>query len=115
MIFHGLGNILLNLVPLTRFVFRPVLVADGNFKADHVKQKNDNDVWLIDGAGMVPNQKEYSAFFKKALEIPTVHRFVSPKTVRSGLGSAQGSEAGAAPESECGPVIYFVNVLFSIY
>lgn len=46
----------------TRFVFRPVFVADGNFKADHVKQKNDNDIWLIDGGGMVPNKKDYSDF-----------------------------------------------------
>ena len=31
-------------------MFRPVLVADGNFKADYVKQKNDkNDMWLMDG------------------------------------------------------------------
>jgi hypothetical protein len=51
-------------------------VADGNFKADHVKQKTDNDVWLFDGGGMIPNQKEYSAFLKKALEIPTVSRLV---------------------------------------
>jgi hypothetical protein len=74
-----LGNILITFGFFIRFVFRPVLVADGNFKADHVKQKNDNDVWLIDGAGMVPNQKEYSAFLKKALEIPTVRLFVSQK------------------------------------
>ena len=78
-------NILLYLNLLSRFVFRPVLVADGNFKADHVKQKNDNDVWLIDGGGMVPNQKEYSAFLKKALEIPMVRRFVTKKC-RNGLG-----------------------------
>lgn len=49
-----------------------MLVADGNFKADHVKQKKDNDVWLIDGGGMVPNQKQYSEFLKKAIDIPTV-------------------------------------------
>ena len=59
---------------MNRFVFRPVLVADGNFKADHVKQKKDNDVWLFDGGGMVPNQEEYSKFLKTALEIPTVSR-----------------------------------------
>lgn len=59
---------------MIRFVFRPVLVADGNFKADHVKQKKDNDVWLLDGGGMVPNQQEYSNFLKTALEIPTVSR-----------------------------------------
>jgi hypothetical protein len=55
-------------------VFRPVFVADGNFKADHVKQKNNDDVWLMDGGGMVPNQKHYSDFLKKAMEIPTVSR-----------------------------------------
>jgi hypothetical protein len=57
---------------MNRFVFRPVFVADGNFKADHVKRKKDNDVWLFDGGGMVPNQQEYSNFLKTALEIPTV-------------------------------------------
>ena len=58
-----------------RFVFRPVFVADGNFKADHVKQKKNDDVWLMDGGGMVPNQKHYSDFLKKAKEIPTVSQF----------------------------------------
>lgn len=51
------------------------MVADGNFKADHVKQKKDNDVWLMDGGGMVPNQDEYSAFLKKAIDIPMVSWF----------------------------------------
>jgi hypothetical protein len=55
-----------------RFVFRPVLVADGNFKADHVRQKYDNEIWLSNGGGMVPNQKEYSTFLKDAVEKPTV-------------------------------------------
>lgn len=95
-----------------------MLVADGNFKADHVKQKNDNDVWLIDGGGMVPNQTEYSAFLKKALEIPTVRRFVLLKNVGTASGSAPGSVADPMselePEPESGPVIYFVNVLFSL-
>jgi hypothetical protein len=98
-----LGNILLIFVLLTRFVFRPVLVADGNFKADHVKQKNDNDIWLIDGAGMVPNQKEYSAFLKKALEIPTVRRFLSPKIVKSGSGPGSVSGSAADPVLETSP------------
>jgi len=32
-----------------------VLVADGNFKADHVRQKgSDDEFWLWDGAGMMP-------------------------------------------------------------
>lgn len=56
-----------------------MIVADGNFKADHVKQKNDNDVWLMDGGGMVPNQKEYSTFLKKALEMPTVSLIITSR------------------------------------
>lgn len=59
---------------IKRYVFRPVIVGDGNFKADHVQQKNDNDVWLHDGGGMVPNRKLYSDFLKKAVETPTVSR-----------------------------------------
>jgi len=44
-------------------------VADGNFKADHVRQKNsDGDVWLWDGAGMAPNQAEYGRFLQGAIE-----------------------------------------------
>lgn len=50
-----------------------MFVADGNFKADHVRQKDDNsDVWLLDGAGMVPNQGEYKKFIEEAIERFTV-------------------------------------------
>ncbi|KAF8235408.1 hypothetical protein L208DRAFT_1173198, partial [Tricholoma matsutake] len=32
---------------VNRFVFKRIFVADGNFKADHVQQKNsDTDIWL---------------------------------------------------------------------
>ena len=55
------------------FVYRRIFVADGNFKADHVRQKDrDGDIWLLDGAGMMPNRKEYSTFLKSAKERSTV-------------------------------------------
>ena len=61
-----------------RFVFKRVFVADGNFKADHVRQtKPSNDVWLSEGAGMVLNQQEYFAFLKTAMEKLTVSSFLS--------------------------------------
>ena len=48
-------------------------MADGNFKADHVRQANaDDDVWLSDGAGMVPNRQKYLDFLKTAMERSTV-------------------------------------------
>lgn len=50
-----------------------MLVADGNFKADHVRQQNaGGDVWLSEGSGMIPNRTEYLAFLKTAIERPTV-------------------------------------------
>jgi len=59
-----------------------VLVADGNFKADHVRQKgSDDEFWLWDGAGMMPNKNEYEEFIKTATERQTVmpaHCNISP-------------------------------------
>ena len=46
-------------------------VADGNFSADHLKQKNINDdVWLLDGEGMVTGQRRYAQHLQVALETP---------------------------------------------
>ena len=51
-----------------RFIYQVVLMADGNFKADHVWQRSDDDVWLMDGAGMSPNCEEYFTFLASAIE-----------------------------------------------
>ncbi|KAF8157947.1 hypothetical protein B0H34DRAFT_858828 [Crassisporium funariophilum] len=51
-----------------RWVFRVLLAGDGNFKADHVRQKKDADVWLIDGGGMFPKRDHYFAFLARAIE-----------------------------------------------
>lgn len=48
-------------------------MADGNFKADHVRQKPaGGDVWLSEGCGMIPKRDEYMAFLKTAIERVTV-------------------------------------------
>jgi hypothetical protein len=45
------------------------VVADGNFKADHIRQKdNPDDVWLSEGGGMMPRRDEYASFLKTAIE-----------------------------------------------
>jgi len=50
-----------------------MLVADGNFEADHVKAKAPSqDVWLSEGGGMDPKCSVYWAFLKTALEHFTV-------------------------------------------
>jgi hypothetical protein len=54
-----------------------MFVADGNFKADHVRQKNDGEnVWLSEGGGMVPKREEYIAFLKTAIERLTVSHLI---------------------------------------
>ncbi|KAF8961009.1 hypothetical protein BDZ97DRAFT_1665083 [Flammula alnicola] len=54
---------------LNRAVYQRVFVADGNFKADHVRQaKPSKDIWLSEGGGMAPTREEYFAFLKIAIE-----------------------------------------------
>ncbi|PPR08061.1 hypothetical protein CVT24_010959 [Panaeolus cyanescens] len=48
-------------------IYRRSFVADGNFKADHIKQKT-KDVPLYDGAGMMPNSEHYQQFLENAEE-----------------------------------------------
>jgi CxC2 like cysteine cluster associated with KDZ transposases len=59
-----------------RWVYKRIFVADGNFKADHVRQKDEvGDVWLSEGSGMIPSRHEYLSFLAKAIERLTVSRF----------------------------------------
>jgi glycine cleavage system aminomethyltransferase T len=55
-----------------RWVYKVLLDADGNFKADHVRQKSNDDIWLMNGAGMFPNKEEYFTFLAQAIERNTV-------------------------------------------
>ena len=56
-----------------RKVFYRSFVADGNFKADHVRQKRSaGDVWLSEGGGMMPLREHYNEFLQTAAERPTV-------------------------------------------
>jgi len=70
-----------------------VFVADGNFKADHVRQtKPSKDVWLSEG--MVPKRQEYFAFLKSAMERFTV-RFLCD----TGADSGPASMVNMCPDS----------------
>ena len=56
-----------------RWVYKWIFVADGNFKADHVRQKSTIEkIWLSEGGGMVPKREEYQAFLKTAIKRLTV-------------------------------------------
>ena len=53
-------------------------MADGNFKADHVRHKKPaDDVWLSPGGGMIPEVQEYMTFLRDAIERLTVSLFSS--------------------------------------
>src|SRR6266542_1407113 len=56
-----------------RWVYRRVVTADGNFKADHVRQKAAaDDVWLSDGLGMTTRNFDYNTFLESAWDRSTV-------------------------------------------
>ncbi|KAF8814639.1 hypothetical protein BYT27DRAFT_7081535, partial [Phlegmacium glaucopus] len=75
-----------------RSVYKRTFVADGNFKADHIRQKNpDGDVWLCDGSGMMPKRQEYLDFLKSAQEKLTVTPCES--TFRAITNALRGSKA----------------------
>ncbi|KAF9489118.1 hypothetical protein BDN71DRAFT_1593642 [Pleurotus eryngii] len=47
-------------------------MADGNFKADHIRQSTgDKDVWLSPGSSMLPHREEYTEFLRAAENIKT--------------------------------------------
>ena len=52
-----------------------VLTADGNFKADHLTQRNEaDDVALTNGEGFMTAQGPYNAHLKDATEYATRKR-----------------------------------------
>jgi hypothetical protein len=56
-----------------RWVYRRVFTGDGNFTADHVRQKAPgNDIWLYDGQGMTARRADYAEFLASAFEKATV-------------------------------------------
>jgi hypothetical protein len=57
-----------------RWVYKHFFVADGNFKADHVRQKENVDIWLSEGSGMFSKRADYLGF----LESVTNHFTVRP-------------------------------------
>lgn len=57
----------------SRWIYQRSFVADGNFKADHVRQRNAaTDIWLSEGGGMTGKRSEYEAFLKSTIDRSTV-------------------------------------------
>ena len=49
------------------------MVVDGNFTADHIKQKHpDDDVWLSEGEGMMAAWEPYGIHIKTSKDIKEV-------------------------------------------
>lgn len=52
-------------------------IADGNFKADHVRRDTAAwDIWLSEGGGMMPTRDDYKSFLEKAENMLTVRIFI---------------------------------------
>ena len=57
-------------------------VVDGNFTADHIKQKRpDDDIWLTDGEGMMAAREPYYSHIKAAKDIKEVCSSISVITL----------------------------------
>jgi hypothetical protein len=60
-----------------QWVYTRFIVLDGNFKAGHVRQKENDDIWLLDGGGMFAKRTEFQNFYNAAHEKKAV-RFHVP-------------------------------------
>lgn len=59
-------------------LYRRSFVADGNFKADHLNQRNaEDDVHLTDGEAFMTRQAEYSEHLKEAVALAPRYSQVS--------------------------------------
>lgn len=58
------------------WVYSRFIVLDGNFKADHVRQKHNDDIWLSNGGGMFAKEADYMEFLKHARERKAVRLYV---------------------------------------
>ena len=56
--------------------FMRSFVADGNFKANHLKQKSDStDIWLTNGEGFMTENDRYNAHLNAAIDSAQVMSF----------------------------------------
>ena len=55
------------------WIYQRSFVADGNFKADHIRQKDTgDDIWLSEGGGMTAKRADYEEFLRTAINRLTV-------------------------------------------
>ena len=72
---HNRYNVVANM--LVRWVYKRFFVADGNFKADHVRQKDSgSDVWLSEGGGMTARREAYEEFQRNAIVTNAVRNLI---------------------------------------
>lgn len=61
------------LIPIGSEVFTRFLCVDGNFSADHLKQRNAmDDVWLTSGEGMMTEKEAYKKYLAQPKVAPQV-------------------------------------------
>ena len=69
------------------------VVVDGNFKADHVKQKRpEDDVWLTSGEGIFAERTQYL----RHLEVAKETKEVCPSN-QNGLSALMAAFRGKVP------------------
>ena len=79
-----------------RWIYKHFFVADRNFKADHVWQRNPGwDVSLSEGGGMTSRRRDYEYFLHAAVEQSTVSVLIPSwqGDVNDVLGGVSASES----------------------
>lgn len=72
-------------------------VADGNFKADHVRNPRAvEDIWLSEGGGMMAKRENYHQFLREVKNKPTVskksHSYAIPDRCPGGSAHTSGMD-----------------------
>ncbi|KXN85432.1 hypothetical protein AN958_11168 [Leucoagaricus sp. SymC.cos] len=76
-----------------RWVYQRLFVADGNMKADHVRQRHTNDFWLSEGSGMFAKWDEYEDFLSHLVLIAAIQHGKCQSRFRTVDLAMHGSKA----------------------
>ncbi|KAJ8494654.1 hypothetical protein ONZ45_g13163 [Pleurotus djamor] len=105
----------INLTPLTYtpndpdWLVSPLLVADGNFKFDHLQMKRpDLDIFLRDGASYAVNSKLYQAHLQTTEDTPTRSTCANHKAVNQSSRTRRHVDSTGIGAIACARHAFFV-------
>ena len=80
-----------------RWVYCQFFIANGNFKADHVRQWSTSDLWLSEGTSMISKWEDYQEFLHTAVEHLTVRQMHLMPYIGKGISNNSLCPSQKAP------------------